>query len=82
MQLLKPLVYGVLPCISGAVAFSPWCKSSLMHVVNRTMSGSTESDWKTATSIYDFNAKDIKGNNVSLHKYAGLPCIVVNVASA
>lgn len=26
-------------------------------------------DWKTATSVYDFTVKDIKGQDVSLEKY-------------
>jgi len=33
------------------------------------------------SSIYDFTAKDIDGNEVSLSKYAGHVCIIVNVAS-
>lgn len=43
------------------------------------MSGNT--DWKTAKSIYDFTVKDISGNEVSLEKYRGHVCIIVNVAS-
>lgn len=35
----------------------------------------------SANSIYDFTAKDIDGNEVSLSKYEGHVCIVVNVAS-
>jgi len=34
-----------------------------------------------ASSIYDFNATDIDGNEVSLSKYANHVCIIVNVAS-
>ena len=34
-----------------------------------------------ANSIYDFSAKDIEGNEVSLSKYTGKVCIIVNVAS-
>lgn len=34
-----------------------------------------------ATSVYDFNVKDIKGNNVSLSSYKGSPILIVNVAS-
>lgn len=37
--------------------------------------------WKSAKSIYDFTANDIQGNPVSLEKYRGHVCIVVNVAS-
>ncbi|XP_066251276.1 uncharacterized protein [Euwallacea similis] len=33
------------------------------------------------TSIYDFKAIDIHGNEVSLDKYRGHVCIIVNVAS-
>ncbi|KFM83346.1 Phospholipid hydroperoxide glutathione peroxidase, mitochondrial, partial [Stegodyphus mimosarum] len=38
-------------------------------------------DWKTAKSVYDFSAKDIDGNEVSLEKYRGHVCLIVNVAS-
>lgn len=38
-------------------------------------------EWKTAKSIYEFNALDIDGNNVSLSKYRGKVCLIVNVAS-
>jgi len=32
-------------------------------------------------TVYDFTAKDIDGNDVSLEKYRGSPLIIVNVAS-
>lgn len=38
-------------------------------------------DWKSATSIYDFSAIDIDGNEVSLEKYRGHVAVIVNVAS-
>ncbi|CAB1452696.1 unnamed protein product [Pleuronectes platessa] len=38
-------------------------------------------DPKSAKSIYEFSAKDIDGNEVSLEKYRGFVCIIVNVAS-
>lgn len=41
----------------------------------------TTDDWKNASSIYDFTATDIKGNEISLEKYKGHVCIIVNVAS-
>lgn len=44
------------------------------------MSKSSE-DWKKATSIYDFTANNIKGEPISLEKYKGHVCIIVNVAS-
>lgn len=40
-----------------------------------------EENWKDASSIYEFNALDIDGNDVSLEKYRGHVCIVVNVAT-
>uniref|UniRef100_A0AAZ3NQH6 Glutathione peroxidase 4a n=1 Tax=Oncorhynchus tshawytscha TaxID=74940 RepID=A0AAZ3NQH6_ONCTS len=36
-------------------------------------------DWQTASSLYDFSAKDIDGNEVSLEKYRGDVVIIVNV---
>ncbi|XP_043476796.1 probable phospholipid hydroperoxide glutathione peroxidase isoform X2 [Leptopilina heterotoma] len=44
-----------------------------------TMSGND--DFKSATSIYDFTAKSIKGEDVPLSNYKGHVCIIVNVAS-
>ncbi|KAK7792481.1 hypothetical protein R5R35_013865 [Gryllus longicercus] len=38
-------------------------------------------DWKSASSVYDFTVKDIKGDDVSLEKYKGHVLIIVNVAS-
>jgi len=34
-----------------------------------------------ASSIFEFSAKDIDGNEVTLDKYKGKVCIVTNVAS-
>ena len=41
-----------------------------------------EKDWQSASSVYDFKAKDIDGNEVSLDKYKGHVLIIVNVASS
>lgn len=38
-------------------------------------------DHKTATSIHEFSAKNIKGEEVKLDIYKGHVCIIVNVAS-
>jgi hypothetical protein len=38
-------------------------------------------DYSKAKTIYEFDAKDIHGNDVSLSKYKGKVCLVVNVAS-
>lgn len=40
-----------------------------------------DTNWESATSIYDFHAKDIKGKDVPLEKYRGHVLIIVNVAS-
>jgi len=44
------------------------------------MASAGDIDWKHAKSIYEFHAKDIDGNPVSLDKYKGLVVLVVNVA--
>lgn len=38
-------------------------------------------DYKSATSVYDFTANSIKGEEVQLSKYQGHVCLIVNVAS-
>jgi glutathione peroxidase-family protein len=43
--------------------------------------GSGNTNFKQAQSIYDFTALDIDGNQVSLEKYRGHVCVIVNVAS-
>lgn len=48
--------------------------------VVRAMAAQAE-DWRSAKSIYEFSAKDIDGNEVSLDKYKGYVCIITNVAS-
>lgn len=47
----------------------------------KTRSLDQETNWKTADSVYDFRAKDIKGNDLPLEKYRGNVLIIVNVAS-
>ncbi|XP_066152423.1 glutathione peroxidase-like [Euwallacea fornicatus] len=42
---------------------------------------SNPQNYKEAKSIYEFTARDIKGEEVSLEKYKGHVCIIVNVAS-
>ncbi|XP_044746636.1 probable phospholipid hydroperoxide glutathione peroxidase isoform X1 [Coccinella septempunctata] len=41
----------------------------------------TNVDYKQAKTIYEFTVNDIKGEVVSLEKYKGHVCIIVNVAS-
>lgn len=46
-----------------------------------TTTSTEDTDWQNANSIYDFKANDINGDEVSLDKYKGHVCIIVNVAS-
>jgi len=50
----------------------------LIGLKSRTMA---TNDPKTAKTLYEFTAKDIDGNEVSLDKYKDHPVLVVNVAS-
>jgi len=61
--------------LGGLVSFAGLRSCSVMA------EGKGNADWKSATSIYDFSAIDIDGNEVSLEKYRGNVCIIVNVAS-
>ncbi|PWA25342.1 hypothetical protein CCH79_00005173 [Gambusia affinis] len=64
-------------------AASMWLRPTvLLGVVgSRVLVRAMVDNWKTAKSIYEFSAKDIDGNEVSLEKYKGHVCIIVNVAS-
>ncbi|KAL2718425.1 putative phospholipid hydroperoxide glutathione peroxidase [Vespula squamosa] len=46
-----------------------------------TSNNDEQQSLKSATSIYDFHALDIHGNDVNLNKYRGHVLIIVNVAS-
>jgi len=45
------------------------------------LAGEAKDAWKSAASIYEFAAKDIDGNQVSLDKYRGHVVLIVNVPS-
>jgi phospholipid-hydroperoxide glutathione peroxidase len=45
-----------------------------------SMADADTTDWKNAKSIYEFTVKDIDGNEVSLEKYKGHVCIILNGA--
>lgn len=61
------------------------CKSNSSCVsLDGTCEGtkmSSPDSYKNAKSIYEFTANDIRGNPISLEKYKGHVCIIVNVAS-
>ncbi|XP_074596246.1 uncharacterized protein LOC141851398 [Brevipalpus obovatus] len=53
----------------------------LIFYGNKMSTFNQDGDWKNASSIYDFTAKDLDGNDVSLSKYKGFVTVIVNVAS-
>ncbi|KAG7488060.1 hypothetical protein MATL_G00029270 [Megalops atlanticus] len=53
--------------------------SVLLSLLLQSVSAQGE-EWRTAQSIYEFSAKDIDGNEVSLEKYRGHVCIITNFA--
>lgn len=50
-------------------------------VLARQIMAAADESWKDASSIYDFAAVDIDGNEVSFDKYKGHVALIVNVAS-
>lgn len=45
------------------------------------MATESTSDYKSASSVYDFTVKDGQGEDISLEKYRGKVLLVVNIAS-
>ncbi|XP_076667225.1 uncharacterized protein LOC143368411 [Andrena cerasifolii] len=78
---MNKLVALVLLICSGVIAED--CQSDKEDHCPATTSASLDqdTDWSKATTIYDFHARDIHGNDVPLDKYRGHVCIIVNVAS-
>lgn len=52
-----------------------------MNVVRAFFGGASKPNAAANKSAFDFTVKDIDGQSVSLSKYAGKVCLVVNVAS-
>ncbi|KZS06158.1 putative Glutathione peroxidase [Daphnia magna] len=63
----------------GALLLASYSKYST--IMASPLEGSGNVNYKQAQSIYDFTAVDIDGNTVSLDRYKGHVCIIVNVAS-
>jgi len=62
------------------------CVGATMSLISRSsgprfMTVSAKGDPNSAKSIYEFTANNIDGEEVSLAKYDGQVCVVVNVAS-
>lgn len=53
--------------------------SVLLSLLLQTVAA--KEDWQSAKTIYEFSAKDIDGNEVSLEKYRGFVAVITNVAS-
>lgn len=54
---------------------------TLSVFLHSVMAAANQGNPETAQSVYEFNVKDIKGNDVSMEKYRGHVLIIVNVAS-
>jgi len=77
-SLAKTLIFGV----AGTGITLKALNISELPAISRTFSVMAEAgNPKKAKSIYEFTAKDISGNSVSLDKYRGHVCVIVNVAS-
>jgi len=80
--LSRSICIGIAGSITTGVAATQLINISSLPRVAKQFSVMAEgSNPKKANSIYEFNAKDIDGNDVSLSKYQGHVCVIVNVAS-
>jgi len=80
--LSKSIFFGIAGSVTTGVAATHLLNTSSLSRVAKHFSVMAEgNNPKKANSIYDFTAKDIDGNEVSLSKYQGHVCVVVNVAS-
>lgn len=70
------LVGGLQLFSIGAIIFRTFSKEVFAKAAM-----ANQDNWKEAKSIYEFTANDIHGQPVSLEKYRGHVCIIVNVAS-
>ncbi|XP_038119772.1 probable phospholipid hydroperoxide glutathione peroxidase isoform X1 [Culex quinquefasciatus] len=64
---------------SSVVKFS-YCGYRYKYTGSEMAEEST-SDYKKASSVYDFTVKDGQGNDISLEKYRGKVLLIVNIAS-
>jgi hypothetical protein len=65
--------------LSGVAKSSLQPGGALALLAAATMA--TAHDYSKAKTIYEFTVKDIHGQDVSLSKYKGNVCLIVNVAS-
>ncbi|XP_043499406.1 probable phospholipid hydroperoxide glutathione peroxidase isoform X2 [Polistes fuscatus] len=63
------------------LALLPGAFPLLVRSITAVENMSGNQDYKSATSIYDFTANSIKGEEVPLSKYENHVCLIVNVAS-
>lgn len=76
----KKFILGVTG--STGIATVQLLTNSIIPVAPRQFTVMAQGDNpKKAASIYEFSAKDIDGNDISLEKYRGHVCVIVNVAS-
>jgi len=72
---------GVVSSLTGIAAHQSNNLPKLPSIFRSFSVMAQGSDPTKASSIFEFTAKDIDGNNVSLDKYKGHVCVIVNVAS-
>ncbi|XP_034177335.1 synaptotagmin 14 isoform X6 [Osmia lignaria lignaria] len=77
------LKLGLLAVLLFCSAMAEKCEDNNQEQCPATTSAplDQDKDWSKASTVYDFHARDIHGNDVSLDKYRGHVCIIVNVAS-
>ena len=73
----------VAPIVASNMLDVPFakCAVTLKWLFFLSQAAENPADPTKAKTIYEFTAKDIDGNDVSLSKYQGHVCIIVNVAS-
>jgi len=76
---MRPFSVGISSLLVTLVALTEYTEAWLFD--SSAEAGETKEAWKNASTIYEFSAKDIDGNQVSLDKYRGHVCLIVNVAS-
>merc|ERR1719239_1014582 len=67
--------------IGSCTSSSSSPRSTTAESITKIDMAAGDEAWKSAKFIYDFCVTDIEGNEVSLDKYKGKVCLIVNVAS-
>lgn len=57
------------------------CRNPMARINLSTLQQSKDEEWRKASSVYEFNVKDINNVDVKLDQYKGRVLLIVNVAS-